>query len=226
MLLVGLTSGFFGATVGGGGLISLPAFIFIGLNPKVAIGTVLAGDLAAFAPAIYRYWRAKKISKDNLLQLTIIALLGSILGAQLLVSLPANIIKNYMAVLILALLVFVLWNRSLGISTIEVSDTRKKFGYFLFFLVSANTAIAPAGGATLSLFVVVSFLGLEMIAGYATICIPIFIRMFAISIFCFYQGLINIPIAAIFGIGSLLGGFWGAGMAISKGNSFLRILYI
>lgn len=60
LFFVGTIAGFFGSTVGGGSLLSIPFLIFLGLPPQVAIATDRFGGLGQATTALFKFWKSKK----------------------------------------------------------------------------------------------------------------------------------------------------------------------
>ena len=98
-------AGFIDAIAGGGGLISLPAYLIAGLPPHMAIGTNKfsacmdeSRHLALCPPCfinIRRVWPA-----------VLTALLGSWAGARLALMVPSDIFQIVMLVILTSLLLF------------------------------------------------------------------------------------------------------------------------
>lgn len=61
VFFLGIAVSFIGVIVGGGGLISIPILIFLGLPPQIAIATNKFGSLGLSLSGLYKYWKAKKI---------------------------------------------------------------------------------------------------------------------------------------------------------------------
>ena len=80
IFIIGIISGFLGATVGSGGMVSIPALLFIGLPPHIALATNKIGDTGIYLSAIKQYWKSKHIDWKIAKQLIIIACFGSAIG--------------------------------------------------------------------------------------------------------------------------------------------------
>lgn len=62
-------SGFADATVGGGGLFSLPAYFFIGLPTHLVLGCNKCASTFAMIFAVLRFWKGKQYTYMRRLQL-------------------------------------------------------------------------------------------------------------------------------------------------------------
>ena len=67
LLIVGFIGGFLGSEVGAGGMIMLPALLFMGLSPAVAVATHALAGCVTNLVAGYEYWRNKRIQYDIVL---------------------------------------------------------------------------------------------------------------------------------------------------------------
>ncbi|WP_283609106.1 sulfite exporter TauE/SafE family protein [Faecalispora anaeroviscerum] len=75
--------GFIDSISGGGGLITLPAYLAIGLPPHLAMGTNKLSSTAGTLTATIRYMRGGKIHLRTAATAGVMALFGAALGAQL-----------------------------------------------------------------------------------------------------------------------------------------------
>jgi len=61
IFIVSILAGFVGAAVGGGGLISIPLLLFLGIPPQVTLATNKFGGLGVSVGALYKFIKEKKI---------------------------------------------------------------------------------------------------------------------------------------------------------------------
>ena len=81
LFLAGLSAGFVDAIAGGGGLIAVPALLWAGLDPQIALGTNKLQSSCGTALAAWRYGRAGLLQWKNLALGLVITLCASALGA-------------------------------------------------------------------------------------------------------------------------------------------------
>ncbi len=91
-LLCGL-AGFIDSIAGGGGLISLPAFLLTGLPTHIAAGTNKVAAFLGTSTAVATFARDGRIVWPEALSGTVGALLGSAVGAQVAVWLPEHLFR-------------------------------------------------------------------------------------------------------------------------------------
>ncbi|MBR0508425.1 MAG: sulfite exporter TauE/SafE family protein [Clostridia bacterium] len=86
-------AGFVDSVAGGGGVISLPAYLLAGLPPKLAAGTNKLANGCGTALSVFQYGRSGKIEWNCALPAAFGCLLGATGGTQLAVSLPDEVLK-------------------------------------------------------------------------------------------------------------------------------------
>lgn len=119
LLAIGIFSSFVGTLAGGGGLITLPAMMLIGIPIQVGIATnKFSSGIAAFTSVSYllknKHLTAKMIAINVL-----IAFLGGICGALITSSLSEKTM-NLIALVLLAFALFVTFKNNNWVSTVEV----------------------------------------------------------------------------------------------------------
>ena len=224
--IVGIASGFLGSTVGSGGMIALPFLLSLGLPPQVAVGTTKLGDVGTFILALRNYHRSKIYDKKLTLGLSIVAGIAALFGAFISIALPEDILRPYIAIVILLFLPFILLGSNKGMVATRVSAFSWWTGVVGFFIVSLNASIVPAGGATISLLLLVYCLGLEFVRAYGTLLLPAFIRTVVSASIFVLNGLFDPFLALILFIGGAIGGHFGSNAAVLKGNKWLKALFI
>ena len=93
IIVAGFISAFIDSTVGGGGLISTPALLSLGLPVPYALGTNKVAASTGALTSVISFWRAGKIKKAAL-ALMPLSFIGSALGAYVVYLLPEKLMKN------------------------------------------------------------------------------------------------------------------------------------
>lgn len=99
-------TGFIDAIAGGGGLIMMPALLFAGLPPHLALGTNKAQSMCGTAMATWRYRRAGlfRVGPNKAALATIFA--GAMLGAVVIQWISSRVLGLIVPVLLLAVAVY------------------------------------------------------------------------------------------------------------------------
>ena len=105
-------AGFVDAIGGGGGLISLPAYLFAGLPIHVAIATNKLSSTCGTALATFRFIRHKLVNFKLAVPSVICAVAGASLGARLSMRMSEQVMKNVLFI-VLPLSAFFVLNKTL-----------------------------------------------------------------------------------------------------------------
>lgn len=226
IFIIGIFASIFGAMIGGGTLISLPLFIILGLPPQVAIATERLGGLGQTLASFYKFARSKQIIWSHVLPLTIISVVGSVIGANVLLSINPTYLKNMVGILLLILLPLTFLKPNLGIiRNQEVGQAKILIGGFLYFLVQIFAAFFGGGTGILTTYTLMAYFGLTILESSATKIIPWFF-LSTVSLYIFAQnGIVDYQKGAILFVGMAIGGYAGTHIAIKIGNIWIKRLF-
>lgn len=226
VFLISVFASFFGAMVGGGGLITIPFFIFLGLPPQVAIATNKAGSLGLLVGSFLKYFRSGKIQWKVIIPFSVMAFFAGVFGSYFLLSIDTALLEKIIAVIILLLLILILIKRDLGLQHREVSILNKIFGYIFYFLALFWGAFFGGGFGVLVSYVLVYLFGFTMIETAATSKIPSFVMGVTAVVIYSFNGLIYLPFVIPVVLGMFLGGYLGASFAVLKGNKVVKLFFV
>ena len=211
-----------GPITGGGGLISVPLLIILGLPPESAIASSRLGALGLWASAITHYHRRKKINWPLARKLIILGLLGGYCGSQLLLYARNFDLNTIIAWLLLAMLAVVLSRKKLKSGPALPSKKRAALGYLLFFCVMIFSGFFSGGDGTLGIFVLVLCFGTTVVEANATRGPAWFSMGVVACVNYFNAGIIHYQYAALLVVSMAVGANLGARAAISKGEVWVR----
>ena len=103
-VVTGFVAAFIDSTVGGGGLISVPALLTSGLPVSMVLGTnKLAASMGAVTSVI-SFWRSGNINKKLVISLVpmsmIMSMIGSVCGAYTVHLLPQDFMRNLVVIML------------------------------------------------------------------------------------------------------------------------------
>lgn len=225
---VGIIASFIGTNVGGGGLISVPALIFLGLPPQMAIATNKVGSFGMTGAGLIRFHKGKKVNYKIGFPIAALAIIGAYFGANTLLTIPNVILEKLVGVVILAILTLVLLNNNLGIKRVikEYSLLRTSLGYLAFLFIGFWGAFFGGGFAIFSTYVLITVFGLTFLESAGTTK-PLGVGIAIMSIIIFgLGGAINWIYGVLLLIGMTTGSYLGAGYGIKKGNMWVKRLFV
>lgn len=220
LFIGGFIAGFYGAAAGGGGLVIFPLLIFSGLETLLAIGTMKVTALFLTLSTTARFLKEKKAEIKKGIAFGALAAFGALIGANLAIIIDSVLLNLMVAIIFVftAVLVFI------G----EKIDLRKHFKKpktslmaIVMFFIGIYSGFFGTGTGTI-LLVVLVLSGLSYVRGAGTGSIVALI-ITIVSLFVFASnGLIDYGIGLTVGAGTALGGWIGAGVAVRKGEGYIK----
>lgn len=223
-------AGFVDSIVGGGGLIQVPALFVTFPNeaPATLFGTNKLSSLGGTAVAAKKFLSSVKLPKQVILLGGLCALLGSFLGAWAVTQTSANFLRQCLPPLLVALLLFTLLNKNMGMVHQPFNNTRHKFLILVCgtWLIGFYDGYFGPGTGMFLMFLFVQFLGFDFINGAAATKVINCITNFAALALFIPTGHINWGVALWMMFFNVLGGFTGSRLAIAKGSGLVRKVFI
>lgn len=228
IFLVGIVAGFVGGLMSGGGsLLVFPFLIFLGLPPHMAIATERFGSFGYVASTIYKFAKSKKIVFTYVVPLSIVSVIGGIIGANLVVNIDKELLIRIIGIAILLFLPIILFKKDLGIERRKIKSTAIiLLGFFLYFLSAIYDGFLGAAGGIIVAYLFVFVFGLTYIQANATDKIPFAFNALISTVIFASNGLINYQYGAALLAGELIGGYLGAQLAVNKGDKLVRVAFI
>jgi uncharacterized membrane protein YfcA len=226
LFLAGFAAGTVDAIAGGGGLISLPILLSTGMPAHLAFGTNKLQSTLGTLMATRRYHKQGLISFKYAYQGVIFGLLGAIAGSITTQRISSDLLQKITPLLLAAILIYILFSKK---HTIHNTAPRMRAGlFFILFGFGLGFYDGFFGPGTGSFWVV----ALTFFLGYNLIQATAYTKVFNlnsnfVATICFALGAnIHYGYAAWMAAGSILGGQLGAHLAIKKGASLIRPLFI
>lgn len=222
---------FVDAIGGGGGLISLPAFLFAGLPPHMAAATNKLASSCGTTVVTSRLIKNRLVDFRLAIPSIVMAIIGAALGARLSLLIPDKIFLGAM-VLILPICAFVVLNKKLfndnGSDDFEVNrHTYICAGLSAFVVGMYDGAYGPGTGTFLIiLFTVFAKMSIKKANGQAKV-INLTSNITSLIVFLL-NGQVLIPLGLAAAVCNMAGGYIGAGLAIKNGSKITKpcILFV
>lgn len=226
LFLAGLVAGFIDAIAGGGGLITVPALLWAGLDPRTALGTNKMQSVCGTAMAVGRYASAGLIDCREV-RLTISVTFPAAAAGTWVVTLVSNeFLARVVPWLLLGLAVYLLASPKIGTEVSRERLTSAAFALFAGSLLGFYDGFFGPGTGAFWTLACVALRGMELTRAVAYTKVANLTSNAASLLVFLYSGLVRFDVAAVMIAGQLLGGRLGAGMAIRHGAPFIRVLFI
>lgn len=226
LFFVGMTAGFIDSIAGGGGLISLPALLSVGIPPHIALGTnKLQGTFGALTSA-FNYIRNGKVNLKSSVFGIVITLIGAATGASLIQKIDPSLLNRLVPVLLLLVLIYTIFYKS-----DEINERQPKMQQWLFFLIFGFSLgfydgfFGPGTGSfwTAALMLLMGYnmtqsVGITRVMNFTS-------NVVALSLFV-VRGNVYFTEGLVMAAGQIIGARIGSSLAIKKGTRFIRPIFI
>ena len=216
----------FSAYAGGGaGLLQLPALIFLGLPFAIALATHKIASVALGVGAAIRHSREKKLQWRFALFILITGVAGVIPGARFILTVPENIANLALGVMTVGLAIYS-WRRpDMGVDTRNIHRDQTGYligGTVLLLIGILNGSLTSGTGLFCTLWLVRWFgLDYKLAVAYTLVVVGIFWNGTG-AITLALLGTVQWSWLPVLILGSLIGGYAGAHLAIKSHSSSIK----
>ena len=226
LFLVSLVANLFSAFSGGGaGLIQLPVLIFLGLPFGIALATHKVASVALGIGATIRHLKEGGLERRLVVYILAFGLPGVVLGANVILQVPERSAEIALGFLTASLGIYSWLNPDLGQMVREVRRDQRDLvigGVVLFGIGALNGSLTSGTGLFVTLWLVRWFgLDYRRAIAYTLILVGVFWNS-AGALTLGILGEIRWSWLPALLLGSLLGGYLGAHLAIKSGNRWIK----
>jgi len=227
LIFFGFFGSFINAIVGGGALITLPALMFVGLSPASAIATnKLAASMGNLTSSL-TFFKAGKIDLKLIGPLLPFVFLLSMLGAWTVHLIDAEILRPLIIVMLILVLIYTWLKKDFGQDgkEKEITKKRKMISIICILTIGFYDGFFGPGVGSFLIFAFV-LMGLDFLkaSGNAKL-INLTSNLAALSMFL-YLGQVQLIYGLVMGLSMIIGAYTGSRFALSKGITFVRIVFI
>lgn len=228
LIIAGVFIGFLNTLAGSGSLISLPLFIFFGLDPNTANGT---NRIALFMQSVSAVSGFKKNDvfeiKEGIFY-GIPAVMGAIVGAFIAVETKPHILNYFIGAILLIMLVFLSLNPQRWIISHENNQRTKPkcWQFILFFALGVYAGFLQAAVGFFWIAALVLSAGYNLVKANAVKMFIIMLYMPITAIIFALNGQVDIKYGLLLGIGTIVGARIAVKTSISKGSPFIRYILL
>lgn len=219
---------FIDAIAGGGGLISVPAFVASGLPIHVAMGTNKVSASFSVLGSAIKYFSSGNINFSILKYPMITGAIGSILGTCVVSNTNEEILEPLIFIMLLGVVIYTFVNKNMGIKDDFQGITLKNniLGCFMSFVVCFYIGFFGPGGGSFLLFGLLKIYKFDFIKASGNAKILNLIANITSLIAFIYFGNVSFLYSILIGIVMFIGAQCGTKYAIKKGSKFIRPFFI
>ncbi|MBE2983756.1 TSUP family transporter [Campylobacter sp. RM9344] len=218
--------GFIDAIAGGGGLITLPAIMAMGVPPHVALATnKLQGSFGSFTAALNFSLKGMVDYKEIWIGI-VFTFIGACIGTTLILVLDAKFLQVIIPFLLIAIFIYTLFAPKVG------EEDRKARMNIRAFYTSFGLALGfydgffGPGAGSFWTFAIVALIGANMKRAVAHTKVLNFVsNIVSLGVFIIGGHVLWI-VGVLMGIGQILGAYIGSNMVIKKEVKFIRTMFL
>lgn len=218
---------FVDSIAGGGGLISLPAYLLTGIPVHVACASNKFSACIGSIVSALRFYRNGKVHVRSALISAALSLGGAVIGVQMNLMFDASLLKKIFLMVLPVVAVFVLFggNKQRREQLLEGKRLYITCAVIGFFLWIYDGLIGPGSG-TFLIFCYTTFVGFDYVTASGNAKVANLSSNIASTVIFFFAGQILFSIAVPAALCCICGGWLGTGMAIQKGSKFIKAVLI
>jgi len=230
ILITGMIAGFLNTLGGGGSLLTMPMLIFLGLPVAEANGTNRIAIFIQNIVGVVNFRRKGFFYPKMGLLLGIPAILGSVFGARVAITISGELFEKILGVVMIIVLIIILTRPEKRF--IKEIDSENWSIIRLIIAILAFLGIGFYGGFMQAGVGFIIIVALTLITGMSLVKVNS-LKVFIILIYTIssllvfiINGKINFLLGSTLAIGNAIGAYAGSNFAVSKGDKWIRIFLI
>ena len=230
ILAAGIIAGFMNTLGGGGSLLTLPALIFLGLPAATANGTNRIAILIQNIVAVTNFRRKGFFYPKLGIILGIPAIIGSIFGARVAISISGELFERILAIVMIIVLILILTRpEKKFINEIEgeqLDTIRLIISMIVFFGVGFYGGFIQAGVGFIFIVALTLLTGMSLVKVNSLKVLIILIYTISSLVIFLISGKVDFILGFTLAIGNSIGAYIGSNFAVSKGDKWIRVFLV
>lgn len=226
LFLVGFGAGVVDAIAGGGGLLTFPTLLLVGLPPAQALATNKIQALASVASSAYRFAKLGEGDKSTILAKVIASAIGGALGALAVAFINPDILAKIVPFILIGIALFFLFSPTIVSGAKRALIGENTFAFTAAFPIGFYDGFFGPGTGSLYAAAFVILLGRHLRSATADTKLLNTTGSLIAAVIFLFGGLISWPSALAMSAGGILGAQLGAHLAVRWGAQFIRIALV
>ncbi len=224
LIVSGFLIGVINTLAGSGTAIGYAVFMWLGLPPSWANGTVRIGVIPQTFAAALNFYKHKLLDLKSALFIAVPITIGSVAGAQIAVSINQELFKKVIGIAMLIILFFIIFKpeKFLKNKNAEAKIKHRTWHLLIYFLIGAYGGFIHVGVGIFLLIALVAVSGYDLVRANSLKVFVVFIYTpFALAVFMI-NGDVYYAVGLLAAIGNTVGGIVASKFAIKYGAEPLR----
>ncbi|EGU30073.1 TSUP family transporter [Vibrio scophthalmi] len=229
LALVAFFAGFIDAVAGGGGMLTVPALLSLGLPPHVALGTNKLAASFASSTAAFTYYRKRLFNPRCWGRSFVATFIGAIIGTLVVDSISTQWLEKTLPLIILAAAIYTIWHKTPKNSSNEPPPPcptfhKKQVGQGV--ILGFYDGVAGPGTGAFWTVSTMALYRLNILVASGVAKAMNFTSNFTSLITFAILGHIDWVLGLTMGVCLMAGAFVGAHSAIRFGANFIRPIFV
>jgi len=229
LALIGLFAGFIDAVVGGGGMLTVPALLSVGIPAHLTLGTNKLSACFASGTAAFTYFKKNLFSPKFWKKSFYSCFIGALTGTIIVNFMPTDFLEKILPLIILCVAIYTLFNRVKEIDNADmpvVTRLLKVKQIVQGFILGFYDGISGPGTGAFWVISNMRLYRLNILLSSGIAKSMNFTSNFVSLLTFIYFGHVDWTIGLTMGACLMIGAFIGAHSAIHFGAKFIRPLFI
>jgi len=226
LFAVGLVAGFVDAVAGGGGLLTLPALLYAGLPPQMAIGTNKLQSSFGSGSAMLHFVRSGRVRLRECAGGIICTALGAGAGALAVQMANPGFLRRIIPFLLISIALYFILSPRLGFEERHPRLSPAVFHLLFGLSIGFYDGFFGPGTGTFWATAYVLLLGFNLTSATAHTKVMNFTSNIVSLFFFVVGGVVCYPQGLVMGAGQYLGARLGARMVVARGAGFIRPVFL
>ncbi|MBL1177492.1 MAG: sulfite exporter TauE/SafE family protein [Pantanalinema sp. GBBB05] len=209
-------------------LITVPVMLMFGIEPHTAIATNMLGLTLMSMGSTVSFIGKGVIATQRLPLLIGLTLIGSVLGALLVLVIPPRSISLVISIAMVVVAFLSILRRDAGLTpaTGECSQISEYCGYAATFMLGIYGGFFSGGYVTLLTAAYILLFRMTFIQAIATTKLINFFSSLVATLIFAHQGIVNYHLGLILGLAMFVGGIIGGQLSLRLTNVWLQRIYL
>ncbi|CAH0341027.1 TSUP family transporter [Rhizobium sp. CECT 9324] len=226
LFVAAFIAGFVDSIAGGGGLITIPAMLIVGIPPLQTLGTNKLQSMFGAASATIAYARKGHVDLKKQLPMAVMAVAGGAIGALIATIVPGSVLRALMPFLLVAIALYFALKPNLSDDDRHQRITPFLFGMTFVPLIGLYDGVFGPGTGSFFMLAFVSLAGFGVLKATAhTKLLNLGSNVGAFIVFM-VGGVVLWKIGLMMGLGQFLGAQVGSRFAMKSGAKLIKPLLI
>jgi len=226
LFLTGALAGFVDSIAGGGGIVTVPVLLSIGIPPHLALGTNKLQSSFGSLTAAVNYTRKGLVDPRKMMLAICCTIIGAVTGTLTIQQISTEFLRHAIPIFLAAILVYSIFSPSFGESDRSAKINRSLFHLSGGFILGFYDGFFGPGAGSFWTIGFVILLGYNLKTATAHTKVTNFTSNFSSLAVFLIAGKVLFLAGLVMGCGQICGAAIGSRLVIRNGIRFIRVIFL